>query len=103
MAHDTTRHFDAEDMRLLMSLSAYASAGPQVMSALEIEQNNRVRREREAPTKTARLGHLLAAISQQQPTGTIHRTGKWPFQRLLEKLPVAAYTCDPDGLTAYFN
>ena len=38
-------------MRLLMSPSAYASAGPQVMSALEIEQTNWVWREREAPNE----------------------------------------------------
>jgi two-component sensor histidine kinase len=103
MTHDATRHFDAEDVRLLTSLSAFASAGLQVMSALEIEQTNRVWCGREAPTKTARLGHLSTAISQQQPAGAIHRTGEWPFQRLLEKLPAAAYTCDPDGLITYFN
>ncbi|MGH7287620.1 MAG: ATP-binding protein [Myxococcota bacterium] len=30
-------------------------------------------------------------------------TGEIEFQRLLEKLPAAAYTCDVDGLITYFN
>src|SRR5437870_4015381 len=29
--------------------------------------------------------------------------GEIEFRRLLEKLPVAAYTCDPAGLITYFN
>jgi PAS domain S-box-containing protein len=29
--------------------------------------------------------------------------GELQFRRLLEKLPAAAYTCDPEGLITYFN
>jgi hypothetical protein len=29
--------------------------------------------------------------------------GESHFRRLLEKLPLGAYTCDPDGLITYFN
>ena len=29
--------------------------------------------------------------------------GNLEFRRLLEKLPAAAYTCDPEGLITYFN
>src|SRR5256885_4277409 len=32
-----------------------------------------------------------------------HDRGELHFRRLLEKLPAAAYTCDPDGLITYFN
>ena len=29
--------------------------------------------------------------------------GEAEFRRLLDNLPAAAYTCDPDGLITYFN
>jgi two-component sensor histidine kinase/PAS domain-containing protein len=104
MAHDETRHFDVEDVRLMTSLAAFASVGLQVVSALEAEtQTNQVWCAREAPRQVSHYDHLVAAGSQERPAGAAQRTGEWQFQRLLEKLPAAAYTCDPDGLITYFN
>ncbi len=104
MAHDETRHFDVEDVRLMTSLAAFASAGLQVVSALEAEtQANQVWCAREAPRQVSLYDHLVAAGSQEWPAGAARRTGEWQFRRLLEKLPAAAYTCDPDGLITYFN
>ena len=103
LAHNATRQFDAEDVRLLTSLAAFASLGLQVISALEVAQTNRMWGGPEVPTRTAHWAQLSAPVSQQQPTVAARRTGEWPFQRLLEKLPAAAYTCDPDGLITYFN
>jgi two-component sensor histidine kinase/PAS domain-containing protein len=104
MAHEETRHFDVEDVRLMTSLAAFASVGLQVVSALEAEtQTNQVWCAREAPRQVSLYDHLVAAGSQERPAGAAQRTGEWQFQRLLEKLPAAAYTCDPDGLITYFN
>jgi PAS domain S-box-containing protein len=33
----------------------------------------------------------------------LHARGEEQFHRLLDNLPAAAYTCDPDGLITYFN
>jgi two-component sensor histidine kinase/PAS domain-containing protein len=104
MAHDEKRHFDAEDVRLMTSLAAFASAALQVASALEVEaQANQVWYAREVPQQVSHHEPLLAAGDQERSSGAARRTGEWPFQRLLEKLPAAAYTCDPDGLITYFN
>ena len=35
--------------------------------------------------------------------GSARHWGNLEFRRLLEKLPAAAYTCDPEGLITYFN
>ena len=35
--------------------------------------------------------------------GSALRKGEAHFRRLLEKLPAAAYTCDPEGLITFFN
>ena len=104
MAHDDKRHFDAEDVRLMTSLAAFASAALQLASALEVEtQANQVWYAREVPQQVSRDEHLRAVGRQERSSGVARRTGEWPFQRLLEKLPAAAYTCDPDGLITYFN
>src|SRR3712207_403272 len=46
---------------------------------------------------------LKEEISQLQQTEWIPYKGDLWFHRLLEKLPAAAYTCDPEGLITYFN
>jgi hypothetical protein len=47
-------------------------------------------------TKIARWAQLSAGDGVSNSDGAA-AAGEWPFQRLLEKLPAAAYTCDPDG------
>ncbi|MFP5350138.1 MAG: ATP-binding protein [Gammaproteobacteria bacterium] len=37
------------------------------------------------------------------PTEALRYKSEIQFRRLLEKLPVGAYTCDPDGLITYYN
>jgi two-component sensor histidine kinase/PAS domain-containing protein len=104
IAHDATRQFDAEDVRLLTSLAAFASAALQVASALDVGvQGNQVWDAREASQQVSPYAHVVAAGSQNWSSGAVRHTGEWQFQRLLEKLPAAAYTCDPDGLITYFN
>ena len=96
MAHDATHHFDAEDVRLLTSLSAFASAGLQVTSALEIEQTIRVRCGHEARTKT-----LAWITCRRQQSATAKRRyppyRRMAVQRLLEKLPQARIPTIPMG------
>ena len=38
----------------------------------------------------------------RQAESALHKGDLW-FHHLMEKLPAAAYTCDPDGLITYFN
>jgi PAS domain S-box-containing protein len=44
----------------------------------------------------------MGAEPDWQAEVTLDR-GESQFRRSLEKLPIAAYTCDPDGLITYFN
>jgi len=39
----------------------------------------------------------------RRPTESTPIPGEAHCRRLLEKLPAAAYACDPDGLITYFN
>jgi signal transduction histidine kinase/ActR/RegA family two-component response regulator len=50
-------------------------------------------RERALDEEVAGRLHAGAGLARSEPQ----------FQRLLEKLPAAAYTCDPEGLITYFN
>lgn len=54
--------------------------------------------------KVVEVGTHLAgiAIERQQAEQTL-RNNEQRFRRLLEKLPAAAYTCDPNGLVTYYN
>jgi PAS domain S-box-containing protein len=104
MTHDEQRHFDAEDMRLMTSLAAFASAALRVIPTLEAEaQSNQARRECEEPRKAPSRRPLAAAAGLGWPAIAARHIGEWQFRRLLEKLPAGAYTCDPDGLITYFN
>jgi PAS domain-containing protein len=58
ISHDPDRHFDAEDGRLLRSLSRFASAGWQTISALD--EADAARREIEGLLATLALGNLMA-------------------------------------------
>jgi PAS domain-containing protein len=40
---------------------------------------------------------------QASPAQSFRHRSELEFHRLLEKLPVGAYTCDPDGLITYYN
>jgi PAS domain S-box-containing protein len=82
VAHDERRIFDAEDARLLESLAQFASAAHQlVLSADAMEAAHREARE------------LAAALRRREIE----------LRRLLDALPVGAYTCDPAGLITYYN
>jgi PAS domain S-box-containing protein len=104
MAHDETRRFDAEDMRLLTSLAAFASAALQVVSVLEAQSPaNQTRRAHHEAGATALQGPLATAGGAQWQVDSAPHAGEWQFRRLLEKLPAGAYTCDPAGLITYVN
>ncbi|HXK24369.1 MAG TPA: PAS domain S-box protein [Myxococcota bacterium] len=55
-----------------------------------------------APTELPR-DEPLAALPDQAGVAVALRGNELRFRRLIEKLPVAAYTCDLDGLITYFN
>jgi PAS domain S-box-containing protein len=104
MAHDAQCQFDAEDVRLMTSLAAFASAALRVIPTLEVEaQSNSAWHGREAPRQAPPWQSLVAAAEPEYPADPARYTGEWQFRRLLEKLPAGAYTCDPDGLITYFN
>ena len=42
-------------------------------------------------------------VRRGRQTGSAPQEGESHFRRLLEKLPVGAYTCDPEGLITYYN
>jgi PAS domain S-box-containing protein len=46
---------------------------------------------------------LKEEIGQGREAGSALHKGDLRFQDFLEKLPAAAYTCDPEGLITYFN
>ncbi len=46
---------------------------------------------------------LQEEVSQEQWVTSVPHKSDIQFWRLLEKLPVGAYTCDPEGLITYFN
>ncbi len=49
------------------------------------------------------MQELLREISpESRDAWDMHRS-ELRFRRRLEMMPVAAYTCDPDGLITYFN
>jgi two-component system sensor kinase FixL len=45
----------------------------------------------------------IAAGAGPEPAAGPPYWGEVEFRRLLDKLPVGAYTCDPDGLITYYN
>jgi two-component sensor histidine kinase/PAS domain-containing protein len=104
LAHDATRQFDAEDVRLLTNLAAFASAALQVASGPDgRSQGNQLWDAREASQPVVPSTYVIGAARPPRSSDAVQRTGEWQFQRLLEKLPAAAYTCDRDGLITYFN
>jgi two-component sensor histidine kinase/PAS domain-containing protein len=104
LAHDETRRFDGEDVRLLTSLAAFASAALQVVSVLEAQRPaDQTRRVYHEAGAAALQGPLAAVGGAQSPVDAARHIGEWQFRRLLEKLPAGAYTCDPDGLITYCN
>jgi diguanylate cyclase (GGDEF)-like protein len=54
---------------------------------------------------TGREGMALQEeeVRRGRQTGSALQEGESHFRRLLEKLPVGAYTCDPEGLITYYN
>jgi signal transduction histidine kinase len=56
------------------------------------------------PKEAAVQEHILQEeIGQGRQAEPALHDGELQFRRLLEKLPAAAYTCDPEGLITYFN
>ena len=43
------------------------------------------------------------ALNSHVQAAELSGRGDLQFQRLLEKLPAGAYTCDAEGLITYFN
>jgi PAS domain S-box-containing protein len=82
MTHEECRAFDGEDARILQSLAQFASAAHQTLSSLNAL--------REAQRESQQLAAAL-------------RRRELEFRRLLDTLPVSAYTCDADGLITYHN
>jgi PAS domain S-box-containing protein len=70
--------FEAEDARLLQSLARLASASHRVASSLE-------------------------ALREAQEVASSLRRQERALRRVLDILPVAAYTCDADGLLTHYN
>jgi hypothetical protein len=46
---------------------------------------------------------LKEEIGQGRQAGSALHKGDLRLHHFLEKLPAAAYTCDPEGLITYFN
>ena len=75
VAHDDRRKFDSEDMRLLVSMSRFASSAFQITQSL----------------------NLLKTNSDELRTSARH------FREMIEALPVAIYTTDATGRVTHFN
>src|SRR5215216_3512803 len=59
--------------------------------------------ERQPKEATVQEQVLQEEIGQGRQAESALHDGELQFRRLLEKLPAAAYTCDPEGLITYFN
>jgi PAS domain S-box-containing protein len=81
IAHSTHRRFDAEDLRQLESMGRFASAAYRTVKLLDAHEAGR-----------AALQSLHRARESE------HR-----FQQLLQALPAAIYTTDPDGRIDFYN
>jgi PAS domain S-box-containing protein len=82
VAHDESRRFDAEDLRVLTNLGTFASAAHQIWLAAE------------AAAKAQReVQQSLSALHDSE-----HR-----LHALLDALPAAVYTTDADGRVTYYN
>jgi PAS domain S-box-containing protein len=82
VAHDESRRFDAEDLRVLTNLGTFASAAYQAWLAAE------------APAKAQReVQQSLSALRDSE-----HR-----LHAVLDALPAAVYTTDADGRVTYYN
>jgi PAS domain S-box-containing protein len=82
VAHDESRRFDAEDLRVLTNLGTFASAAYQTWLAAE------------AAAKAQReVQQSLSALHDSE-----HR-----LHALLDALPAAVYTTDADGRVTYYN
>ena len=88
IAHDETRKFDAEDLRLLESLGRFASAAHQAL------ENQRVQ---EAHRATKILMEEQAQFVEKIRESELHS------RTLLNALPAAIYTTDADGFVQMFN
>lgn len=104
MSHDRMRRFDAEDVRLMTSLAAFTSTALQVLGVLETEMPaSQTWRIGPAEQEASHREQLIAMVDHGRPANATMNGGEWQFHRLLEKLPLGAYTCDPAGLITYFN
>jgi len=82
VAHDESRRFDAEDLRVLTNLGTFASAAYQAWLAAE------------AAAKAQReVQQSLSALRDSE-----HR-----LHAVLDALPAAVYTTDADGRVTYYN
>jgi PAS domain S-box-containing protein len=75
VAHDAVRKFDAEDMRLLVSMARFASSAYQITESLNLQKTN----------------------SDDLRASARH------FREMIDALPVAVYTTDARGNVTHFN
>src|SRR5579883_134331 len=88
IAHGERRKFDAEDLRQLESMARFASAAYQSVQLLNEQEASRAALESmEAAARSNRL------LSESE-----HR-----FRQLLQALPAAVYTTDPEGRITFYN
>lgn len=100
LSHTPQRRFDAEDARLLESLSRFASAGYQLATSLHVARLDRDELEQRVQSRTLELTRLTEALKheigerkQAQRTLQYHKD---QAETLINQAPLGVYLVDAD-------
>ena len=113
VAHDDRRRFDAEDLRQLESLGRFASSAYEVValrqSHAEIVQDVAEFHKTSIESQDSRraaLNLMEDAVQARQAMETLNGQlgeSERRFREMIDALPAAVYTTDPEGRLTHFN
>ena len=104
IAHDTTRRFDAEDMRLIEGLGRFAAAVYPLRTSLEALE------EQSQSLRTVNEELLVSSVRQHELTEQVQTAGiaalresENRFRFMAESMPQKIFTAKANGEVDYFN
>ena len=109
ITHDERRKFDSEDLRMLVSLSTFASAAYQAVEQVHLFNKQDYQRQDTQALREMNEALLVSSVRQHElaeqawKAEVSVRDSERLYRTLFDLCPVAVYSCTPSGVIQEFN